>query len=67
LSVNSCGLQPAAESVYTPDAKASGYGDDDGVFCQSIAVGFSPQRKASIRQTLKRPAMAMMMAFFVSQ
>jgi hypothetical protein len=32
-------------------------------FCQSIAVGFSPQRKASIRQTLKRPAMAMM-AFF---
>jgi hypothetical protein len=26
-------------------------------FCQSIAVGFSPQRTALIRQTLKRPAM----------
>jgi hypothetical protein len=26
-------------------------------FCQSIAAGFSPQRTALIRQTLKRPAM----------
>jgi hypothetical protein len=33
-------------------------------FCQSIAVGFSPQRTALIRQTLKRPAMEGIMAFF---
>jgi hypothetical protein len=36
-------------------------------FCQSLAVGFSPQRIALARQTLKRPAMDAMMAFFVSQ
>jgi hypothetical protein len=32
-------------------------------FCQLVAVGFSPQRKASIRQTLKRPARAVMLFF----
>jgi hypothetical protein len=31
--------------------------------CQSLAVGFSPQRKASIRQMLKHPAMEVLMAF----